>query len=95
MGALHNGDRRNTLVYWPAHVDERLDLLLSLVAATGEHASRAQILAALVAAAPLDGAKLARQVRAYRRQDEESFIADHAGHVHTRNRGRPGPRSTA
>jgi hypothetical protein len=96
MGTLHNGQRRSTLVYWPASVDERLDLLLDLLRGSGEHASRAQILAALVAAAPLNADTLARQVRAYRQQDEASFTAEHTKPQHPgRGRRRPGPRTPA
>src|SRR4051794_25999106 len=40
MGSLQDGERRSTLVYWPSSVDERLDLLLSLITASGGQASR-------------------------------------------------------
>lgn len=93
MGSLRSGDRRNTLVYWPAAVDERLNLLLDLLQRHGENASRAQILAALVAAAPLDADKIAQQVRAYQQLDEESFTAEHTRHPRSQQpRRKPGPR---
>ena len=92
-GTLHEGERRSTLVYWPTRVDERLDFLLSLISENGGQASRAQVLAALVAAAPLDGVKLDRQLRAYRRRDEDSFAAEHTRSPGPRgSRRRPGPR---
>jgi hypothetical protein len=60
-------DKRKTLVYWPEIVDERLDLLHRLAERAGEQTSRAQILAALVCAAPPDGEGLGVMIREYRR----------------------------
>jgi hypothetical protein len=59
--------KRTTSVNWPEAVDRRLDRLLELAEEAGEQTSRAQILAALVCQAPLDGEGLGVQVRAYRR----------------------------
>lgn len=93
-GTLHEGERRSTLVYWPTRVDERLDFLVRLIVENGGQASRAQVLAALVAAAPLDGVKLDRRLRAYRRRDEESFTVEHTREPSPRSsRRRPGPRT--
>lgn len=93
MDPLHTGERRATLVYWPESVDERLDILLALVKSCGEHASRAQILAALVANAPLDGKKLGQLIRAYRERTEEAFANEHAEHQQlSGDRTKPGPR---
>jgi len=88
---LHRGPRRSTLVHWPESVDERLDALLGLVNDAGENASRAQLLAALVAAAPLDGAKLARQLRKYRVQDDTVFAEQQQELARTQRHRRPGP----
>lgn len=67
MEQLKDSERRTTSVQWPTAVDDRLDMLLRLLAVEGVPTSRAQLLAALVAAAPLDGPKLARTVNAYRK----------------------------
>jgi hypothetical protein len=60
-------EKRNTLVRWPKLVDERLNMLLALAEQAGEQASRAQILAALVCQAPVDGEGLGVMIRTYRR----------------------------
>ncbi|WP_027942515.1 hypothetical protein [Amycolatopsis taiwanensis] len=93
---LHRGRRRSTLVHWPEKVDHRLDLLLYLANQAGENTSRAQLLAALVAAAPRDGAKLARLLRKYRTQDEETFTRE-AEEIPRLPEGprKPGPRGSA
>lgn len=93
---LYRGKRRSTLVHWPEKVDHRLDLLLHLVEQAGENASRAQLLAALVAAAPRDGGKLARLLRKYRLQDEATFTREEE-EVPPLQRGRrkPGPRRSS
>jgi hypothetical protein len=94
VGALSDGERRNTLVHWPASVDKRLDVLLDLMAASGGRASRAQLLAALVATAPLDGPRLERQIRRYRQLDEDEFTAGASDIPAPRtDPARPGPRS--
>jgi hypothetical protein len=64
---LYLTEKRSTLIYWPEDVDERLNALHQLIASTGEQASRAHILAALVMAAPQDGDQLADLVEWYRR----------------------------
>ncbi len=86
---LHTAEKRSTLVYWPEAVDERLDQLQQLIMTTGEHASRAQILASLVMAAAQDGEKLARLVRTYRRRTVEEGGAALPPKAAPR---RPGPR---
>lgn len=92
MGSLHDGVRRQTLVYWPVQIDRRLELLLALIDEQGGQASRAQLLAALVATAPLDGAALSRVVVSYIAQDEERFASENAQHRAPRETRRPGPR---
>lgn len=53
---------------WPAEVDAHLDLLRRIAAAQGVQISRAQLLAALVADATLDGAHLAEVALHYLRR---------------------------
>lgn len=53
-------------VYWPAPVDERLNELVDLAKEAGEELSKADLLAALVRNAPIDGRELGELVRAYR-----------------------------
>jgi hypothetical protein len=90
---LYRGKRRSTLVHWPEKIDHRLDLLLHLVEQAGENASRAQLLAALVAAAPRDGGKLARLLRNYRTQDEAAFTREEEeAPPLPQGRRKPGPR---
>jgi hypothetical protein len=72
---LQDSERRTTSVQWPAAVDERLETLLRLLKAEATPASRAQLLAALVATAPLDGPRLARVMRTYRRMRRDEFDA--------------------
>lgn len=67
--------KRTTSVCWPIAVDDRLDRLHQLAREAGEQTSRAQILAALVAQAPLDGEGLGVLIRAYRRLPAAEFEA--------------------
>jgi hypothetical protein len=85
---LWRSGKRTTLLYWPAAVDDRLDVLHQLTA--GENASRAQILATLVCAVPLDAESLGESIRAYRQLTLADFRADHP--APTRTARRPGPR---
>jgi hypothetical protein len=63
-----SGDMYRTQVYWPVIVDNRLDELVGLARAAGERASRAELLAALVWHASMDGEGLGVMVRACRRE---------------------------
>ncbi|MEU0509151.1 hypothetical protein [Amycolatopsis sp. NPDC006125] len=93
---LHRGRRRSTLVHWPEKVDHRLDLLLHLANQAGENTSRAQLLAALVAATPLDGARLARLLRKYRTRDEDAFTQEEEeAPPLPQGRRKPGPRGSS
>lgn len=65
MELLKDSERRTTSVQWPAEVDAHLDLLRRVAAAQGVPISRAQLLAALVADATLDGRRLAGIARKY------------------------------
>ena len=91
MDSLYNAERRNTLIYWPTAVDDRLDLLHQLLSREGYQTSRAQILAALVAATPLNGEQLVQKLISYRRLEEGSFVAETANHSRHRRKRRPGP----
>jgi DNA-binding response OmpR family regulator len=73
MDLLVDSAKRMTSVKWPDPVDDRLEVLLALLKAEGEQVSRSQLLAALVARAPLDGGALAETVRTYRRQMPQEF----------------------
>lgn len=73
MELLMDSAKRTTSVQWPEAVDARLEVLLGLLKAAGEPVSRAQLLAALVADAPLNGRRLGNTVRAYRSQEPAAF----------------------
>ena len=62
---LKDARRRTTSVQWPDEVDNHLEVLCQLLAAAGTPISRSQLLAALVATAPLDGRRLAQTARRY------------------------------
>jgi DNA-binding response OmpR family regulator len=65
---LKDSERRTTSVQWPAEVDAHLDLLRRVAAEQGVQISRAQLLAALVADATLDGRRLAAVAVKYLRR---------------------------
>lgn len=73
MELLKDSVKRTTSVQWPEVVDARLDALVSLAAAKGEKVSRAELLGMLVSEAPLDGQRLGRSIRAYRRLRLDAF----------------------
>lgn len=93
MELLCHQQRRNTLVSWPEDVDHRLNLLVRAVTAAGEHASRAQLLAALVAATEIDPDHLAEILHRYRRLPADALSVDnHRDDLPTVRT--PGPRRT-
>jgi hypothetical protein len=63
------GDRRKTSVEWPAAVDDRLRHLVRLAEQESDlrTTSASELLAALIWAQPLDGARLAATITAYRK----------------------------
>jgi hypothetical protein len=65
MELLKDSAKRTTSVLWPAEVDAHLDLLRRIATARGVPISRAQLLAALVADAALDGKRLATVATRY------------------------------
>ena len=78
-----------TNVRWERPVDHRLVDLLQLVRATGSRASRGELLASLVVAAPADGEELAEMVRRYRTASAESITL--RAEVVDLDERRPGP----
>ncbi|OLT30704.1 hypothetical protein BJF79_38385 [Actinomadura sp. CNU-125] len=73
MELLKDSAKRTTSVQWPDAVDDRLQVLVALAAAEGVQVSRAQLLAALVASAPMDGVQLGEVARTYLRERPEPF----------------------
>lgn len=92
MELLKNSQKRTTSVQWPEAVDDRLEALLGLAVAAGERVSRAELLAMLVAEAPLNGRQIGERVRAYRQllPDEFSQTTTQVGELPVVRR--PGPR---
>lgn len=67
-GRVRDTERWPTNISWPAPIDQRLDALRNLAIDAGESTSlsRAELLAALVAAAEPDGAALRGALERYR-----------------------------
>lgn len=88
------GDRRKTSIEWPAGVDDRLRHLVRLAEEAAElrTTSASELLAALIWAQPLDGARLAATITAYRHARRETMEAIRPGNLippGTPRRGRP------
>jgi hypothetical protein len=88
------GDRRKTSVEWPATVDDRLRHLVRLAEEVpGLRATSAsELLAALICAQPLDGARLAATIAAYRQTGRDTIGAVGSSNLslpQTPRRGRP------
>jgi hypothetical protein len=88
------GDRRKTSVEWPAAVDDRLRHLVDLAEEAAElrTTSASELLAALIWAEPLDGARLAATITAYRQTGRDTMEAVRPGDQNpprTPRRGRP------
>jgi hypothetical protein len=79
-----------TNVRWEPPVDERLADLLQLVRDVGGRASRAELLAALVVAAPADGKALHELILGYRTADVSSVSLSGQDVIDLGSR-RPGP----
>jgi hypothetical protein len=95
MELLHRQrQRRTTSVQWPEDIDRRLNILLRTATAAGERTSRAELLAALVAAADLRPEELTALLHRYRLLPEDALMDDeHRDDLpHVRS---PGPRRTA
>jgi hypothetical protein len=88
------GDRRKTSIEWPAVVDARLRHLVRLAEEAAElrTTSASELLAALIWAQPLDGARLATIIIAYRHAEREDMDMDNLGDLsppQAPRRGRP------
>ncbi|MGI5473342.1 hypothetical protein [Streptomyces sp. CA-132043] len=90
MELLCQQTRRTTSVSWPADIDRHLNVLVRAAAAAGERTNRAELLAALVAAAETDSAHLAALLHAYRRLPNDAL--DDSGHDDLPVVRAPGPR---
>ena len=88
------GDRRKTSIEWPAAIDDRLRHLVRLAEEAAElrTTSASELLAALIWAQPLDGARLAATITAYRQIGRENMEAVRPGGLNlprAPRRGRP------
>jgi hypothetical protein len=76
MELLHHQRRRQTSVVWPKDVDRRLNILVRAAAAAGERTSRAELLAALVAAVDVEPEQVAALLHHYRRLPADALTGD-------------------
>jgi hypothetical protein len=76
MELLHQQRRRQTSVLWPEDVDRRLNILVRAAAAAGERTSRAELLAALVAAVDVEPEQVAALLHHYRRLPADALTGD-------------------
>jgi hypothetical protein len=88
------GDRRKTSIEWPAAVDDRLRHLVQLAEEAAElrTTSASELLAALIWAQPLDGARMAATIAAYRQTGRDTMEAvrqNDQNPPRTPRRGRP------
>jgi hypothetical protein len=88
------GDRRKTSVEWPATVDDRLRHLVRLAEEASDlrTTSASELLAALICAQPLDSARLAATITAYRQTGRDTLGTAGSSDLslpQTRRRGRP------
>lgn len=80
-----------TNVRWPTPVDQRLNELLDLISAHGGEATRSQLLAALVADAPVDASHLDALVRQYKHKTAGTIVLQPRGPIAVPQR-KPGRR---
>lgn len=80
-----------TNVRWPLPVDQRLNELLDLISAHGSEATRSQLLAALVANAPVDAANLDSLIRQYKHKTAGRIVLQPRGPIAVPQR-KPGRR---
>ena len=97
---LRHSEKWSTSILWPAAIDERLGALLDLAVdegSEGERLSRAELLAALVLAAPSHGGALSELLRNFRKANVGDAIVTRAGEPRAKvillRERRPGPRS--
>lgn len=77
MELVADADRRKVLVALPEPVDERLEWLLRVAKAAGTPVSRSQMLAAVVASAPIGPGELAQVVQSYLSLELPAFSEGH------------------
>jgi hypothetical protein len=84
-----------TNVHWPVPVDQRLNELLGQLADLGSgEITRSQLLAALVATAPIEAARLEKLLRRYRNLTAGAIVLQRKGSIEIPVR-RPGRRPRA
>ncbi|MGW6638258.1 hypothetical protein [Streptomyces cyaneofuscatus] len=76
MQLLCRQQRHQTSVFWPQDIDRRLNILVRSAAAAGERTFRAELLAALVAAAVTDPETLVSLLHSYRRMPADALADD-------------------
>ncbi|MFD8440643.1 hypothetical protein ACFV2I_37045 [Streptomyces microflavus] len=76
MELLSHQQRRTTSVLWPEDIDRRLNILVRAAAAAGERTSRAELLAALVAAIEVEPEQVAALLHHYRRLPADTLAGD-------------------
>ncbi|MFD3335970.1 hypothetical protein ACFWV1_25450 [Streptomyces sp. NPDC058700] len=94
MELLCHQQRRATSVLWPEDIDRRLNILVRAAAAAGERTSRAELLAALVAAVEVEPEQVAALLRHYRRLPADTLSGDETRNDLPAVRS-PGPRRVA
>ncbi|MEU2026686.1 hypothetical protein ABZ565_31695 [Streptomyces sp. NPDC016469] len=93
MELLCHQQRRATSVLWPEDIDRRLNILVRAAAAAGERTSRAELLAALVAAIEVEPEQVAALLHHYRRLPADT-LADDEDRADLPAVRTPGPRRT-
>jgi hypothetical protein len=74
---VSQAERRSVLVSVPHLVDARLEMLVRVARSGGVQVSRSQLLAALVAAAPVTTSRVSRLARDYLALEVPDFQAGH------------------
>ncbi|WP_046498436.1 hypothetical protein [Streptomyces odonnellii] len=82
---------RTTSVQWPEDIDRRLNILVRAATTAGERTSRAELLAALIAAADTQPEQLALLLYRYRRLPKTALADDESREDLPQVRS-PGPR---
>ena len=77
MRLVSDAQRRRTLVALPEPVDDRLELLIRVARAGGIRVSRSQLLAAMVATAPITPGAISRMVMRYLSLNQAAFSEGH------------------
>jgi hypothetical protein len=77
MRLVSDAQRRKTLVALPEPVDDRLELLIRVARAAGIRVSRSQMLAAMVATAPITRTALSDIVTRYLSLNQTAFSKGH------------------